>query len=122
MNEQFAKLTELNPLPWDDAALLAVDAIVLMDTQPGFGNSPLPPTVQPLVVIDHHRPGRGGRAKPKCAFCEVGVIKVTRDGRKTRLECQNQSCRHFVEGRFDQDADNFEEDFVSSDVKSVKKT
>jgi hypothetical protein len=59
---------------------------------------------------------------PKCAFCEVGVIKVTRDGRKTRLECQNQSCRHFVEGRFDQDADNFEEDFVSSDVKSVKKT
>src|SRR5688572_5502924 len=72
LNEQFAKLTDLNPLPWDDAALLAVDAIVLMDTQPGFGNSPLPPTVQPLVVIDHHRAGRGGRgAKPKCAFCDV---------------------------------------------------
>ena len=59
---------------------------------------------------------------PKCAFCQVGVIKVTRDGRKTRLECQNQSCRHFVEGRFDQDADNFDDDFVQSDVKSVKKT
>jgi len=71
LNEQFAKLTDLNPLPWDDAALLAVDAIVLMDTQPGFGNSPLPPTVQPAVVIDHHRPGRGGRSKPKCAFCDI---------------------------------------------------
>ncbi len=69
LNEQFAKLTDLNPLPWDDAALLAVDAIVLMDTQPGFGNSPLPPTVSPLVVIDHHRAGRA--RKPKCAFCDV---------------------------------------------------
>src|SRR5687767_2550696 len=70
LNEQFAKLTDLNPLPWDDAALLTVDAIVLMDTQPGFGNSPLPPTVAPLVVIDHHRAGRANR-KPKCAFCDI---------------------------------------------------
>src|SRR5918993_1001600 len=69
LNEQFAKLTDLQPLPWDDAALLTVDAIVLMDTQPGFGNSPLPPTVSPLVVIDHHRAGRA--RKPKCAFCDV---------------------------------------------------
>src|SRR5918993_5863859 len=68
LNEAFANLTDLRPLPWDDAALLTVDAIVLMDTQPGFGNSPLPPTVSPLVVIDHHRAGRGGRAQPKIAL------------------------------------------------------
>src|SRR5687768_10430075 len=69
LNEAFANLTDLKPLPWDDAALLTVDAIVLMDTQPGFGNSPLPPTVAPLVVIDHHRAGRA--SKSKCAFCDV---------------------------------------------------
>src|SRR5688572_15617789 len=69
LNEAFANLTDLKPLPWDDATLLSVDAIVLMDTQPGFGNSPLPPTVAPLAVIDHHRAGRA--PKPKCAFCDV---------------------------------------------------
>ena len=37
---------------------------------------------------------------PKCPFCYVGVILVTKEGRKTRLECQNASCRHFIEGRF----------------------
>jgi nanoRNase/pAp phosphatase (c-di-AMP/oligoRNAs hydrolase) len=73
LNEQFARQTELNPLPWDDAALANYDAIVLMDTQPGFGNSPLPAGVIPLVVIDHHRAGRASRAnkKPKCAFCDI---------------------------------------------------
>src|SRR3954463_1920922 len=30
LNEQFAKLTELDPVPWDDAALANYDAIVLM--------------------------------------------------------------------------------------------
>ena len=69
LNEQFAKLTELNPVPWDDAALADYDAIVLMDTQPGFGNSPLPAGVMPLVVIDHHRKGRA--KKPKCGFCDI---------------------------------------------------
>ena len=69
LNEQFAKLTELNPVPWDDAALANYDAIVLMDTQPGFGNSPLPAGVMPHVVIDHHRAGRV--KKPRCAFCDI---------------------------------------------------
>jgi len=69
LNEQFAKLTELNPVPWDDALLASYDAIVLMDTQPGFGNSPLPAGVMPDVVIDHHRKGRA--RKPKCAFCDI---------------------------------------------------
>jgi nanoRNase/pAp phosphatase (c-di-AMP/oligoRNAs hydrolase) len=40
-----------------------------MDTQPGFGNSPLPAGLMPLVVIDHHRAGRV--KKPKCAFCDI---------------------------------------------------
>jgi len=69
LNEQFAKLTDLQPSPWDDAALANYDMIILMDTQPGFGNSPLPAGVMPHVVIDHHRAGRV--KKPKCAFCDI---------------------------------------------------
>lgn len=41
---------------------------------------------------------------PKCPFCQQGVINVTREGRKTRLECQ--SCHHFVEGRFGEEEYN----------------
>jgi len=68
LNEAFAKLTELAPMTWDDAALTSWDAIILMDTQPGFANNPLPPEVMPHVVIDHHR---GGRRLPKCQFCDI---------------------------------------------------
>src|SRR5688572_16590129 len=68
VNEQFARLTDLTPLPWDETALASYDAIILLDTQPAFGNNPLPAGVTPLVVIDHHR---AGRTKPKCAFCDV---------------------------------------------------
>ena len=45
------------------------DAIVLLDTQPLFAYSPLPPGIVPTAVIDHHRPGRG--RKPKCDFCDI---------------------------------------------------
>jgi hypothetical protein len=68
VNEQFAKVTDLQALPWDDAALPNFDAIILLDTQPAFGNNPLPAGVTPLVVIDHHR---AGRTKPKCGFCDI---------------------------------------------------
>src|SRR5439155_10230795 len=43
LNEAFAKLTDLQPLPWDEAALTPWDAIILRDTQPAFANYPLPP-------------------------------------------------------------------------------
>jgi ribosomal protein S27AE len=39
----------------------------------------------------------------KCPFCYEGVIAVTRDERKTRLECQK--CHHYIEGRFPGEAD-----------------
>ena len=45
------------------------DAIVLLDTQPQFAFSPLPPGRKPTAVIDHHRTGRGRKAE--CAFCDV---------------------------------------------------
>ncbi len=40
----------------------------------------------------------GRLSEKKCPFCYVGVIAVTREERKTRLECQK--CHHFIEGRF----------------------
>jgi nanoRNase/pAp phosphatase (c-di-AMP/oligoRNAs hydrolase) len=68
LNEQFAKLTEIQPLPWDEARLSASDAVLLLDTQPTFANNPLPPNIEPTAIIDHHR---GGRKRPKCRFCDI---------------------------------------------------
>ena len=63
INEAFFRMSlsvteRFAPQPWDDAALATHDAIVLLDTQPHFRFSPLPPGVLPTAVIDHHR-GRG---------------------------------------------------------------
>lgn len=73
INEIFTQLTNLKLTPWSEAGneakLKSYDAIVLIDTQPTFANSPLPPGVLPTAVIDHHR-GRVGR-RPKCAFCDI---------------------------------------------------
>jgi nanoRNase/pAp phosphatase (c-di-AMP/oligoRNAs hydrolase) len=69
LNEAFIKYAELDLTPWDDAKLSDYDAIVLLDVQPAFAYSPLPPDVQPTAVIDHHI-GRAGR-RPKCEFCDI---------------------------------------------------
>jgi nanoRNase/pAp phosphatase (c-di-AMP/oligoRNAs hydrolase) len=70
INEMFVRLSNLKLLPWDDDALKDFDAIVLLDTQPMFAFSPLPPGVTPLAVIDHHR-GKSRKALTDCAFCDV---------------------------------------------------
>jgi nanoRNase/pAp phosphatase (c-di-AMP/oligoRNAs hydrolase) len=69
VNEAFVRLSDFKLKDWDDATLGEYDAIVLLDTQPQFNFSPLPPGTMPLVVIDHHR-GRG-RKKPACPFCDI---------------------------------------------------
>jgi nanoRNase/pAp phosphatase (c-di-AMP/oligoRNAs hydrolase) len=73
VNEIFTSLSNLKLAPWEqagsEAALKGYDAIILLDTQPNFANSPLPPDVPPTAVIDHHR-SRAGR-RPKCAFCDI---------------------------------------------------
>jgi nanoRNase/pAp phosphatase (c-di-AMP/oligoRNAs hydrolase) len=61
VNDMFAQLANLKPLPWDESSLAQYDAIVLLDTQPTFSNNPLPPGLMPVAVIDHHR-SRGRRA------------------------------------------------------------
>jgi nanoRNase/pAp phosphatase (c-di-AMP/oligoRNAs hydrolase) len=68
VNAIFAEMTDLQPVAWSDEGLAAYDAIVLVDTQPPFGNSPLPDNVLPTAVIDHHR-SRGRR--PQCPYCDV---------------------------------------------------
>lgn len=69
LNQAFADLINLKPLPWEETVLSAYDAIILVDTQPPFSNSPLPANTAPTAVIDHHR-SRGGQ-KPKCKFCDI---------------------------------------------------
>ena len=55
LNEAFVRYTTIKWSPWDDLAVADYDAIVLLDTQPSFSFSPLPPGVLPTAVIDHHR-------------------------------------------------------------------
>jgi nanoRNase/pAp phosphatase (c-di-AMP/oligoRNAs hydrolase) len=68
MNDAFVRLANLKLSPWEELDLHSFDAIILLDCQPGFTYSPLPPDAQPLAVIDHHR-ARGKR--PACAFCDI---------------------------------------------------
>ena len=68
LNEAFAKLIDLQWVPWDDAMIAQHDGVVLVDTQPAFSNNPVAANTVPTVIIDHHR--SGGR-KPKCQFCDV---------------------------------------------------
>jgi nanoRNase/pAp phosphatase (c-di-AMP/oligoRNAs hydrolase) len=68
INDAFTRHTPLSVVPWNDSALKDYDAIVLLDVQPAFAYSPLPPGVAPTAVIDHHR-ARGRRLK--CAFCDI---------------------------------------------------
>lgn len=69
LNEVFYRETALKLATWDDSKLGEFDAIVLLDTQPAFAYSPLPPDVHPTVVIDHHHSRRG--RKPKSPFCDI---------------------------------------------------
>jgi len=62
INSAFTRIIKLDFEAWDDDALAEYDAIVLLDTQPQFSNSPLPPGVVPTAVVDHHR-GRGRRTQ-----------------------------------------------------------
>ena len=69
INEIFTSLSDLKLAPWDQSTLRTYDAIILLDTQPNFANSPLPHDVPATAVIDHHR-SRAGR-RPKCSFCDI---------------------------------------------------
>jgi nanoRNase/pAp phosphatase (c-di-AMP/oligoRNAs hydrolase) len=69
INAMFAKLSELELVPWDDERLSEYDAFVLLDTQPTSSFCPLPKTIDPEVVIDHHLGGPGHR--PHCPFCDI---------------------------------------------------
>jgi len=68
MNDAFVRLANLKLAVWEELDLDSYDAIVLLDCQPGFTYSPLPPEHHPLAVIDHHRV-RGKH--PACGFCDI---------------------------------------------------
>lgn len=70
LNAAFTKIADIDYEPWDDKALATYDAIVIVDCQPSFANSPLPAGAAVTAVVDHHR-GQG--RKPIVAFCDVRV-------------------------------------------------
>jgi nanoRNase/pAp phosphatase (c-di-AMP/oligoRNAs hydrolase) len=68
INEVFVRQANLKLVPWDEASLKSYDAIILLDTQPAFPFSPLPPDVTAFGVIDHHR---SRFPNPHCRFCDI---------------------------------------------------
>jgi nanoRNase/pAp phosphatase (c-di-AMP/oligoRNAs hydrolase) len=68
VNTTFANLSDLELVPWDETKLGDYDAFILLDTQPVSAYSPLPKSIQPTVVIDHHR---GRHRNPDCPFCDI---------------------------------------------------
>ena len=71
LNAGFTRVSGLQYECWDERHD-PDEAIVLVDTQPGFANSPLPPGLFPTAIIDHHR-GRGRRAKVPFADIRINV-------------------------------------------------
>src|SRR5262249_14156418 len=68
MNSIFAQQTDLVIVPWSTHFLSDYDAIILVDTQPHFADSPLPAEFAPIAVIDHHR---SMHRHPKWRFSDV---------------------------------------------------
>lgn len=68
INEVFVRQANLKLVPWDEESLKKYDAIILLDTQPPFPFSPLPPDVTAFGVIDHHR---SRHPNPHCRFCDI---------------------------------------------------
>ena len=68
INSNFARLSDLDLVPWDDEKLGDYDAYILLDTQPVSAYSPLPRNIEATAVIDHHR---GRHSKPHCPFCDI---------------------------------------------------
>jgi nanoRNase/pAp phosphatase (c-di-AMP/oligoRNAs hydrolase) len=68
INENFARLSRVQMVPWNDSALDDYDAIILLDVQTRFAYNPLPAGVMPLAVIDHHRAPPGA---PKAAYHDI---------------------------------------------------
>jgi nanoRNase/pAp phosphatase (c-di-AMP/oligoRNAs hydrolase) len=54
LNDAFTRFAKLDLTPWEDENIASYDAIILLDSQPGFAYSPLPAGVSPTAVIDHH--------------------------------------------------------------------
>ncbi len=68
VNAKFAELSHLDLVPWNDEKLHDYDAYILLDTHPFSAYCPLPRSIEPTAVIDHHRLRHG---KPRCPFCDI---------------------------------------------------
>ncbi|HLU38466.1 MAG TPA: DHH family phosphoesterase, partial [Planctomycetota bacterium] len=55
-NRELVRAVELKMVPYDALELGRYDAFAMVDTQPGFGHTRIPPGCPIDVVIDHHLP------------------------------------------------------------------
>lgn len=63
LNRVFASYSVSHYVPWDRIEPDTYEAICLLDCQPAFTNTPFPPEICPVAVIDHHPAIRGKRCR-----------------------------------------------------------
>lgn len=77
-NRAMARLLHLQFRPLANLNLAEFPAVALVDTQPGSSNHSLPPSVEPRIVLDHHRRREHGSAvfqdvRPEYGACATLV-------------------------------------------------
>jgi nanoRNase/pAp phosphatase (c-di-AMP/oligoRNAs hydrolase) len=70
-NKEMVRALGLELTPIEDLDLDTFDCIALVDTQPGFGHTPLPDGRQIDIVVDHHVPPVELPSVPPAAFHDV---------------------------------------------------
>jgi nanoRNase/pAp phosphatase (c-di-AMP/oligoRNAs hydrolase) len=63
-NRALARYLDLHLRPVEQLSAAGRDVVALVDTQPGHGNTSLPPGLKPHVVLDHHPTRRETRGAP----------------------------------------------------------
>jgi len=68
-NRAMINILRLNVRPFDKRMLGKKTTVILVDTQPGASNNPLPRGFVPAAVLDHHKPIR--RMTGLCDFSDI---------------------------------------------------
>lgn len=64
-NRAMVRYLNLDLKPFSEINVKNFSVVAVVDTQPGAGNNPLPKSIQPDIVIDHHSPFRARTGKAK---------------------------------------------------------
>lgn len=70
-NKALAKYLDVSAAAKNAVSPAPVTPVVLIDSQPGAGNTVLPANARIVAVIDHHQPAAGSPPPPNTAFVDI---------------------------------------------------